>query len=180
MKWWRIIKVSNHVWFIQPPDSSEVEKFVYLTNGDFGEYENVEQDRFPLERRCSLSGLTECWKKRNETPRSQGFKLRPWCGTLETHASCPDVPFMTVNVPREGCKYKREYNPHLIRYYMERVWKLKRPGVIISVTGGAKSFDMRSEEKDELMKAIMDETRKLDVWFITGGTKSGIMQVCTL
>ena len=48
-----------------------------------------------------------------------------------------DVHFMTVNVPRKGHDndLTSNYHPHLIRYYIEHVWKLKRPDIIISVTG---------------------------------------------
>jgi len=34
---------------------------------------------------------------------------------------------------------------------------------------------MSTEDKDKIMKGMMDGTRNLDAWFVTGGTKSGIM-----
>ena len=49
-----------------------------------------------------------------------------------------DVHFMAVNVPRKDSQPYPDsdrYNPHLIRYYVEHVWHLSRPDVIISVTG---------------------------------------------
>jgi hypothetical protein len=55
-------------------------------------------------------------------------------------------------------------------------WKLKRPDVIISVTGGAEDFDLSTEEKDRIFKAMMDGTRSLDAWFTTGGTNAGVMK----
>ena len=55
-------------------------------------------------------------------------------------------------------------------------WKLKRPDVIISVTGGAEDFDLSTEEKDRIFKAMMDGTRSLDAWFTTGGTNGGVMK----
>ena len=95
---------------------------------------------------------------------------RPWCGTFEAMGDCTDVHFMTVNVPHKGEDetFWNSYNPHLIRYYMERVWQLKRPDVIITVTGGALAFDMSTEDKDKIMKGMMDGTRNLDAWFVTG------------
>eukprot|EP00802_Teleaulax_amphioxeia_P009771 Tamp_09792.p2 GENE.Tamp_09792~~Tamp_09792.p2 ORF type:complete len:240 (-),score=46.28 Tamp_09792:1160-1879(-) len=59
---------------------------------------------------------------------------------------------------------------------MEHVWKLKRPDVIISVTGGAEDFDLSTEELDRIFKAMMDGTRSLDAWFVTGGTNAGVMR----
>lgn len=55
-------------------------------------------------------------------------------------------------------------------------WKLKRPDVIISVTGGAEDFDLSTEEKDRIFKAMMDGTRSLDAWFTTGGYNAGVMK----
>ena len=59
---------------------------------------------------------------------------------------------------------------------MQHVWKLKRPDVIISVSGGAKQFDLSTENKDKVMKGMMEGTRALDAWFITGGSNAGIMK----
>lgn len=42
--------------------------------------------------------------------------------------------------------------------------------------GGAQAFDMSTEDKDKIMKGMMDGNRNLDAWFITGGTKTGIME----
>ena len=44
------------------------------------------------------------------------------------------------------------YNVHLLRYFIEAVWQLPRPDVIISVTGGALDFDLASMHRDMIMK----------------------------
>ena len=106
------------------------------------------------------------------------FEAAPWCGTFETGDEEQNVPFMTVSVPRDGheADMTNSYNPHLVRFYMQHVWKLKRPDVIISVSGGAKQFDLSTENKDKVMKGMMEGTRALDAWFITGGSNAGIMK----
>ena len=86
-------------------------------------------------------------------------KVVPWCGTFQAEGQDEDLHFMTVDVS--------DYNPHLIRFYMEHVWKLKRPEVIISVTGGAADFDLSTEQLDRIFKEMMDGTRSLDAWFVT-------------
>ena len=68
------------------------------------------------------------------------------------------------------------YNVHLLRHFVETVWKIERPQVIISVTGGAQAFDLSSKKKDIIMKGMMDGTRNLKALFITGGTNAGIMR----
>ena len=90
---------------------------------------------------------------------SATFEARavPCCGKLEAEGQNEDLKFMTVDVS--------DYNPHLIRFYMEHVWKLKRPEVIISVTGGAADFDLSTEQRDRIFKEMMDGTRSLDAWY---------------
>lgn len=110
--------------------------------------------------------------------RKKTHEAAPWCGTFETGDEEQNVPFMTVSVPRDGheADVTNSYNPHLVRFYMQHVWKLKRPDVIISVAGGAKQFDLSTENKDKVMKGMMEGTRALDAWFITGGSNAGIMK----
>ena len=102
----------------------------------------------------------------------------PWCNTLRRGGEDSDVQYLTVNVQRKGQNVDtiNPYNVHLVRFYMENVWKLKRPDVIITISGGAAEFDMSTENKDKVLKGMMAGTRSLDAWFITGGTSSGIMK----
>ena len=88
---------------------------------------------------------------------------------------------------------------NILRYYAIKQWGLKRPEIILTVTGGATNFDINSDERDKILKGMMDGTRDLryvcekspvketnDVqkrpilthadlspWFITGGTNAG-------
>jgi hypothetical protein len=36
------------------------------------------------------------------------------------------------------------------------------------IAGGALDFNMSTEDKDKIMKGMMDGTRNLDAWFVTG------------
>jgi hypothetical protein len=59
-------------------------------------------------------------------------------------------------------------NVRLVRYFVENVWKLGRPDVIISVNGGAsKNFDLRPEDNEKLMRGMMEGTRKLKTWSVS-------------
>jgi hypothetical protein len=44
------------------------------------------------------------------------------------------------------------------------------------VTGGAAHFKLPTEHKDKIMRGMMDGTRSLRPWFITGGSNAGIMK----
>jgi hypothetical protein len=69
----------------------------------------------------------------------------------------PSVPDNTANV-------------HLVRNFVEEVWNLPRPEVIISVTGGAKHFDLSPEHKDRMMRGMMEGTRQLNPWSLSSLT----------
>ena len=56
---------------------------------------------------------------------------------------------------------------------------MSRPDVIISVTGAAEELIHALalfEELDRIFKAMLDGTRSLDAWFVTGGTNAGVMR----
>ena len=73
-----------------------------------------------------------------------------------------------LQVPGTGKKEEDIFNVHLVRYFVEKVWKLERPHVIISVTGGAaKNFDLRPEYNENLMRGMMEGTRRLTTWSVS-------------
>lgn len=67
-------------------------------------------------------------------------------------------------------------NPHLLRFYIERVWGLKRPKLFVSVTGAAKDFDLADAPKEKLLKGLQELGKIEGVWMATGGCSEGIMQ----
>jgi hypothetical protein len=62
------------------------------------------------------------------------------------------------------------FNVHLVRYFVENVWKLDRPNVIISITGGALNFDLPPEHKDRMMRGMMEGTRQMKPWSVSDFT----------
>ena len=51
--------------------------------------------------------------------------------------------------------------------------------IIISVTGGAKSFDVSEDIRKAIKKGLfkLASTKAGAVWFVSGGTHSGVMQL---
>jgi hypothetical protein len=68
------------------------------------------------------------------------------------------VPAMTDNTSESFA------NVHLIRYFVEKGWKLPKPEVLISVIGGDGNFDLSPEHKDRMMWGMMEGTRHLNPW----------------
>jgi len=60
-------------------------------------------------------------------------------------------------------------NVHLLRLFIEQGWKLPRPDVIITINGGGQGFNMKAEEKDKVMRGMMEGTRHLKPWFVCDG-----------
>ena len=93
---------------------------------------------------------------------------------------CGEIPFSTqvdsTSVAQFATVHNVKYNEHLMRFFVDKVWALPRPDVIISVAGGAKYFKLSAGHKDRIMKGMMEGTRNLKPWFITGGTDAGVMK----
>ena len=56
-------------------------------------------------------------------------------------------------------------------------WKVKRPSVLISVTGGATSLKDNVKPKEELVikRGLGQAVRQTKAWVVTGGTDAGVM-----
>ncbi|RNA22376.1 transient receptor potential cation channel subfamily M member 2-like isoform X1 [Brachionus plicatilis] len=57
------------------------------------------------------------------------------------------------------------------------VWKMHRPKLIISITGGAKNFKINAGIKNALKRAVISAALSTDAWLVTGGTNEGIMKI---
>uniref|UniRef100_A0A7S4BVR2 TRPM SLOG domain-containing protein n=1 Tax=Chrysotila carterae TaxID=13221 RepID=A0A7S4BVR2_CHRCT len=58
------------------------------------------------------------------------------------------------------------------------VWKLTKPNVIISVTGGAKDFELKSAMLElEFQRGLVEAVQTTGAWTLTGGTDIGVMKL---
>ncbi|CAF4082209.1 unnamed protein product [Rotaria sordida] len=74
----------------------------------------------------------------------------------------------TLSVPREPAK-------HLIELLRDK-WELPPPELIISVTGGAKVFNLSQRSRIALQKGLVSAAVTTDAWVFTGGTYAGVMK----
>lgn len=63
----------------------------------------------------------------------------------------------------------------VIRLMTEK-WELELPTLVISVTGGAKSFNLKPRLKEVFNKGLIKVAVSTGAWIITGGTNTGVMQ----
>ncbi|CAH1783086.1 unnamed protein product [Owenia fusiformis] len=87
-----------------------------------------------------------------------------------------------VGVGQQMSEYVRladDTNPKDIHRVITELWELDDPQFMVSIIGGAKSFDMskwRGRWKRIINDGIVKVARQTGAWVITGGTNSGVMK----
>ncbi|KAL8563213.1 hypothetical protein ACOMHN_053960 [Nucella lapillus] len=64
----------------------------------------------------------------------------------------------------------------MMRKLLMDQWNMERPNLLISVTGGAKNFQMRLRLKDAFRRGLMKAALSTGAWIVTGGTNTGVMK----
>lgn len=71
--------------------------------------------------------------------------------------------------------YSKE--PHHIVELLTEKWKMKKPNLLISVTGGTKFFQMNERLKQDIRRGLVKAAQITGAWIITGRTHSGVMKL---
>ena len=67
--------------------------------------------------------------------------------------------------------------PGRVARLLAKYWKLPRPSVVLSVTGGAKEFKLSAELEAAVRRALVMVTATTSALVVTGGTNSGVMSL---
>ncbi|XP_040913185.1 transient receptor potential cation channel subfamily M member 2 [Toxotes jaculatrix] len=76
-------------------------------------------------------------------------------------------------------KYVRvstDTSPEVLYHLLTEQWKLSPPNLLISVTGGAKNFYLKTHLKNMFHRGLMKVAQTTGAWIITGGTHTGVMK----
>ena len=139
-------------------------QFVKATGGGKGVYEPLTHGArtrkiFYQQELCEdLSGKNAGDEK---NPRGLGF------GRISFTSSSND-PKLYLRIPHTS-------SPKDVLHFVETVWNLPRPKLLVGITGGAGDFPISAELQsvlDDLMQIALDT----DAWIFTGGTRGGIMK----
>ena len=65
----------------------------------------------------------------------------------------------------------------LLLHFVEAVWGLERPNLVLSITGGATDSLENSDELQHVLLDLMSFARNTSAWLTTGGTHGGIMKL---
>ncbi|CAF4293921.1 unnamed protein product, partial [Rotaria sordida] len=60
--------------------------------------------------------------------------------------------------------------------FMQKGWLLPKPDLIISVTGGAKNFDMSTRLRKIFQSGLVSAAITTNAWLITAGTNAGVVK----
>uniref|UniRef100_A0A8C8SGT9 Transient receptor potential cation channel subfamily M member 2 n=1 Tax=Pelusios castaneus TaxID=367368 RepID=A0A8C8SGT9_9SAUR len=88
-----------------------------------------------------------------------------------------DISFTGLG-PKVG-KYVRvsaDTPPRTIYQLMTQHWGLDAPNLLISVTGGAKNFNMMPRLKNIFRRGLVKVAQTTGAWIITGGSHAGVMK----
>jgi hypothetical protein len=146
----------------------QVEDFVKATGGGSGSYteetsygQNANELKiFNQEGACEAEGL--------KATQGLGFGRIKFCQD--------DEPKPYVRVPwsnGEGVSTPCD----LLLHFVEHVWALERPNLIVSITGAATDSLQNSNDLQQFLLDLMSFARRTSAWITTGGTHGGIMKL---
>ncbi|XP_053732117.1 transient receptor potential cation channel subfamily M member 2-like isoform X1 [Synchiropus splendidus] len=78
--------------------------------------------------------------------------------------------------PSKYVRVSADTNPEVLFQLLTEQWNLTPPNLLISVTGGAKNFYLRSSLKNMFHRGLIKVTQTTGAWIITGGTHAGVMK----
>eukprot|EP00736_Rhodelphis_marinus_P002900 Rmarinus@m.18823 len=73
-------------------------------------------------------------------------------------------------------RVSEETDPKDVVQLMYEYWRLPRPQLVISVTGGAQDFDLKPSLRHAFMRGLMRTATSTKAWIISGGSDAGVMQ----
>uniref|UniRef100_A0A3B3CWT1 Transient receptor potential cation channel, subfamily M, member 2 n=1 Tax=Oryzias melastigma TaxID=30732 RepID=A0A3B3CWT1_ORYME len=76
-------------------------------------------------------------------------------------------------------KYARvssDTNPEMLYRLLTEQWELQPPNLLISVTGGAKNFNLKPHLRNMFHRGLIKVAQTTGAWIVSGGTNAGVMK----
>jgi hypothetical protein len=150
----------------------EIESFVRATGGGRGKYEADPK----YGKQESSKHSTQYFQQDDKSKKPEGSPGLGY-GRIKFLRSSGD-PKPYIRVPWNSKKECNALstNPQLLLHFVETVWGLPRPKLLVSVTGGAMNFPV-SDDLELVLSDLMHFSRRTNAWLTTGGTYAGIMKL---
>ncbi|KAB0398108.1 hypothetical protein E2I00_019756 [Balaenoptera physalus] len=113
-----------------------------------------------------------------EATRPHAFQGKEWDPKKHVQ-EMPTDAFGDIVFTGLGQKYVRlsqDTPSSLIYHLMTQHWGLDAPNLLISVTGGAKDFNMKPRLKSVFRRGLVKVAQTTGAWIITGGSHTGVMK----
>ncbi|XP_062862686.1 transient receptor potential cation channel subfamily M member 2 [Trichomycterus rosablanca] len=147
--------------------------------------ENIEKKECSYYVEGSSDGICECgYQKINHS--DEAIKPEEFMGQkYDRHKHVTEVStdaFGDISfegIGQKTSKYIRvssETSSDLLYQLMTELWQLQPPNLLISVTGGAKNFDMKTQLKNKFRRGLIKVAQTTGAWILTGGTHAGVMK----
>ena len=161
--------------------------FVEATGGGRGEYiDEIDQSKLLFNQHEWCSGRRQMGFGRISFSKSKPENVDANSSFSKSNETTPNVDANSStagSTPRAFTRSKsRLYirvpgnsNPNHLLYFMENVWKLPQPKLLIGITGGADNFAI-TEDLEVFLSDLVSMARHSNAWIITGGTHAGIMK----
>ncbi|GFN90287.1 transient receptor potential cation channel subfamily m member 2-like, partial [Plakobranchus ocellatus] len=144
----------------------------------FIEKERQDQSLPEEEKRC------QCNYKYLEHSKEARERAQPgikWSPELHTKA-LPTNAFGEIEFVGYGdnvAKYVRvavDTKMETMLQLLTQAWDMEKPNLLISVTGGAKNFSMKTRLREVFRRGLMKAALSTGAWIVTGGSNAGVMK----
>ncbi|XP_054887505.1 transient receptor potential cation channel subfamily M member 2-like isoform X2 [Poeciliopsis prolifica] len=141
----------------------------------------TKKESCPLKKDASNKEV--CCYENSEVDSSQpeGFNKHNYNEDEDVHEvptdAFGDICF-DISWPKSS-KYVRvstDTKPEVLYELLTKQWKLPPPNLVISVTGGASNFYLKSHLKKTFHRGLIKVAQTTGAWIITGGTHVGVMK----
>ena len=145
--------------------SLDLTTFVRATGGGEGNYEPSNNKKRAAQ--CGPKAVRFCQVERCKEVQVAGRTQGLGFGRISFDFA-PLDPKLYLRIPKES-------DPKMAILFVETVWNLPRPKLVMNITGGAMDFHI-STELQNVLNDLMEISRNTNAWIITGGTRAGIMK----
>uniref|UniRef100_A0A8P0NR09 Transient receptor potential cation channel subfamily M member 2 n=1 Tax=Canis lupus familiaris TaxID=9615 RepID=A0A8P0NR09_CANLF len=139
---------------------------------------------FPLYWVISMKVVCECGYTRQqhleEATRPHTLQGKDWdpkkhVQEMPTDAF-GDIVFTGLGQKGKYVRLSQDTPSSVIYHLMTQYWGLDVPNLLISVTGGAKDFNMKPRLKSIFRRGLVKVAQTTGAWIITGGSHTGVMK----
>lgn len=84
---------------------------------------------------------------------------------------------MITNVSLQYIRFKNDTRIERVVDHMHSQWGLKKPHLIISITGRRKNVVISNQIKKKFQRGLVQSTKNINSWIITNGANTGISKL---